>query len=360
MSAVPNTWCRRSGKEMMIVKARWARLGAGLAALVLVAAACGGGADDDGGGEVVTHAATQETSAPATTAAPTTTPATTAAALPTDAKELVTVALQNSATRSVKGDMRMDMGDLATVAVHFESDGNQNFSMLMSFEEMMGAGEAGFGFEIRFVDGVQYLQFAVPEEMSDLVGDAMPQGWFTLDAETAAAMGIVCPSALPGATPDDGLCRLPNDSTDMIENVTSAEIVGPEELDGVPTTRVRFILDYAAALDAYLAEPEGSDSALPFVGDMFPDEVAYDIWIDAEGLTRRMSVDLGSLMENLIGGLDDAETEGHEDEIASLFNITNVVDFYDYDADITIEAPPADEIVGDFGDMMGEGFGAAG
>ena len=33
-----------------------------------------------------------------------------------------------------------------------------------------------------------------------------------------------------------------------------------------------------------------------------------------------------------------------------------MIDYFGYDADITIEAPPADEIVGDFGDLMGLGF----
>ena len=354
----------------MIVKARWARCVAGLAALVLVAAACGGGTDDDEtADEVVTQASVAVTEAPATTAAPVTAPTTTAApataptttaaALPTDAMELLQVAFENSASRSVRGDMQMDMGELATVAMHFESDGAQNFSMFMSFDEMMGGGDIGIGFEIRFVDGVQYLQFVVPEELRALVGDELPEGWFVFDAETAAAMGIVCPSALPGDTPDDGACRLPNDNTNQIEFVTSAENLGSESIDGESMTHIRYTLDVASMSEGYLAEPDGADSSLPFVGDVLPDEFIYDAWIDSAGFTRRISVDLGSFMEGLVAGLDAAETEGHEDEIASMLDITNVINYYDYGADITIEAPPADEIIGDFGDLMGPDIGEA-
>ena len=349
----------------MNVKARWARCAVGLAALALAAAACGGDSDTDETADDVVTAATvagteaPATEAPATTAAATTAAPTTVAELPADAMELLVQAFENSAERSVRGDMQMDMGELATVAMHFEGDGRQNFSMTMSFDEMMGAdGPAGFGFEIRFVDGVQYLQFVVPEELRALVGDELPEGWFTLDAETAAAMGIVCPSALPGETPVDGACRLPNDYTNQIEFVTSAEIIGRELIDGRSTTHVRATLDFAAMTEELVAEPEGADGSVPFLGDMFSGEITYDIWIDQYGLTRRLSVDVGPLMEELMGDLDESETEGMEEELAGLFDISNVMNFYDYDADITIEAPPPDEIIGDFGDLMGAGFGA--
>ncbi|MXX43829.1 MAG: hypothetical protein F4Z53_12350 [Acidimicrobiales bacterium] len=346
------------------MKARKARLAAGVAALALAAAACGGDTGDGDGADVATQATSAPTTAAAapTTAAPTTAapPATTAASeLPTDAMELLQLAFENSAGRSVRGDMQMDMGALATVAMHFESDSSQNFSMFMSFDEMMGGGDIGIGFEVRFVDGVQYLQFVVPEELRALVGDELPEGWFVFDAETGAAMGIVCPSALPGDAPDDGACRLPNDNTNQIEFVTSAEIVGTESIDGESMTHIRYALDIASMTEGYLAEPDGADGSLPLVGDFLPDEFIYDVWIDGDGLTRRISVDLGSFMEDLLADLDPADTEGHEDEIASMLDITNVINYYDYDTDITIEAPPADEIVGDLGDLMGSDFGEA-
>lgn len=356
MSAVPYRRCRRSGKEMMNVKARWARCGAGLAALALVAAACGGGTDnDEAADEVVTQATVAATEAP-----PTITPPTTAAALPTDAMELLRVAFENSATRSVRGEIQMDMGELLSMSAQFESDGNQSFSMVMGFDQVMDAEDlAGFGLEMRAVEGTAYVRFVIPDEMRDLLGDAMPKGWFTLDAASAAEMGIVCPAALPGTTPDDGLCPLPNDHLYLIEHVRSAEIVDQTDIDGVSAVQVRVTLDFAAAFAEHIAEAEGGDDSMPFAGDMFPGEVVYDVWIDGDGLTRRMSLDLGPLMEDLVAGLDEAETEGFEEELAGLFDITNVINYYDYDADITIEAPPADQIIGDFGDIMGPDFGEA-
>ena len=379
---------QRSPRKIWYLKKASAGLVGGV---LLLAAACGTGTgQDDAVGEVADQASVAVTEVPATatvpsttraplTAVPTTTaapptpttvppvstaPPTTAAALPTDATELLRTAFENSATRSVRGEMHMNMSILFSVSAEFWSDGSGNFSMVMSFDQMLDEDATGFGFEMRFVEGAAYVSLAVPEEMRDLADDAMPQGWFTLDAATAAEMGIVCPSPLLGATPNDGLCRLPNDNLYLIEHVQSAEIVGEADISGIATTQVRATLNYAAALEDYVAEPAGGDGSIPFVGDMLPGEITYDIWIDRDGLTRRMSIDIGSLMRDMLDNLDDPEIEDAQEEIDDflellLSDVSNVLNFYDYGADITIEAPPADEIVGEFGDLMGSDFGEA-
>ena len=348
------------------MKARKARLATAAAAVALVAAACSGGGDGDGG-----DAAAQTTSAPATTAAPPTTAAPTTAAppattvavgdLPADAMGLLIAAIENSAALSVRGDMRLDMAEMASVAVQFETDGNRNQSIVMHFAEMTGPDGDGPGIEIRIVGGDQYVRFVVPEEMQGLIGDAMPQGWFTLDSEDAAVMGVVCPSPVPGGTPTGGACQLANDNTIMIDHLTGAEIVGQDDLDGLAVTHVRFSVDATALAAEALAAFGGGDGAvdpMSIGGEFGPDELIFDAWIDGDGLIRRLSLDLGAIMEELMGDSDETESDSFGDAFASLFDITSVIDYYDYGADITIEAPPADEIVGDFGDMMGAGMGA--
>ena len=335
------------------MKARWVRPAAGLAALTLVAAACGGGADHDGGGEVATRATTQETSAPATTAAPTTAPATTtvvAAELPTDPLELLTYAFESSAGRSVRGEMQSDFGGFAAIALSFEVDPDANMAMTMSVDDPVGGGIA---LEILMVDGATYVRFAVPEELRDQALGEAPEGWFTLDATAAAGMGILCPSPLPGEAPRAGACPVPNDNTHLIEFVTDVETFGSEDIDGEPMTHVRYTLDAVALAASQGAASQGTgadgggESAL-FPAEMFGDGLATDIWIDGEGLTRRVSLDLGSMFGDL--------AEGFGADAEDIPEFALVIDFFDYDADITIEAPPADEIVGDFGDLMGFGF----
>lgn len=348
---------------MMIVMARKARLAAAIAAVALVAAACGGDGEADDGADVATQATSAPTTAAAapTTAAPTTTapPATTAASeLPADAMGLLIAAIENSAESSVRGEMRLDMAEMASFAVQFETDGNQNRSFTAQFAEMTGPGGEGPGIEIRYVDGVQYLQFVVPEGMQGLVGDAMPEGWFTLDPEAAAAMGIPCPSPVPGGTPVSGVCQLPNDNTFLIDHLTGAEIVGHDDLDGLAVIHVRFTVDAAALAAEASAMFGGEDGGASFAGDFGPDEFVFDVWIDGEGFIRRISLDLGAAMEELMGDPDETESDDFGDAFASLFDVTNVVNYYDYGADITIDAPPADEIIGDLGDMMGAGMGA--
>lgn len=348
------------------MKARKARLAAAIAALALVVAACGGGGDADDGADVATQATPAPTTAAAvpTTAAPTTAaPPTTAAAseLPTDAMGLLIAAVENSATPSLRGDMRLDMAEMASFEVRFETDGNQNRSFTAQFAEMTGPGGEGPGIEIRYVDGVQFLQFVVPQGMQGLVGDAMPEGWFTLDPEAAAAMGIPCPSPVPSGTPVSGVCQLPNDNTFLIEHLTGAEIVGHDDLDGVAVTHVRFTVDaaaLAAEASAAFGGEDGAGGGIPFAGDFGPDEFVFDVWIDGEGFVRRISLDLGAAMEELMGDPDETESDDFGDAFAGLFDVTNVVNYYDYGADITVDAPPADEIIGDFGDMMGAGMGA--
>ena len=343
------------------MKARKARLAAAVAAVALVAAACSGASDGDGGDAAapVTTAAAPTSAAPTTTAPPATTAV--ASELPTDAMGLLIAAIENSAVPSVRGEMRLSMAEMASVAVQFATDGNQNRSITMHFAEMTGPDGEGPGIEIRFVGDDQYVQFIVPEGMQGLVGDAMPAGWFTLDAETAARVGIVCPSPMPGGTPAGGVCQLPNDNTFMIEHVTGAEIVGQDDLDGLAVSHVRFTVDAAALVAQTIATLGGGDGAgglLPFGDDFGPDEFVFDTWIEGDGLIRRLSVDLGAAMEELRGDSDETESDSFGDAFASLFDVTNVINYYDYGADITIEAPPTDEIVGDFGDLMGAGFGA--
>ena len=335
------------------MKARWVRPAAGLAALTLVAAACGGGADDDGGGEVATQATTQETSAPATTAAPTTAPATTtavAAELPTDPLELLTHAFESSAGRSVRGEMQSDFGGMAAITLSFEVDPDANMAMTMSVDDPAAGGLA---FEILMVDGATYIRFVIPEEMQGLAGAALPEGWFTLDATAAAGMGILCPSPLPGVAPRAGACPAPNENSHLIEFVTDVETIGSEDIDGEPMTVVRYTLDAVALAESQGTAsqgtgPDGGGGSASFPAEMFGDGLATDIWIDGEGLTRRVSLDLGSIFGDL------AEGFGADAEDIPEFAI--VIDFFDYDADITITAPPADEIVGDFGDLMAPGF----
>ncbi len=338
----------------MNVKARWAKIAAVVAAASMTVAACGGTTETSVVEEVDARDAGSDTVAPSTTTAAT--PSTTAVVapdLPTDPLELLTHAFESSAGRSVRGEMQSDFGGIAAIALSFEVDPDANMAMTMSVDDPAAGGVA---FEILMVDGVTYIRFAIPEQMQGLAG-APPEGWFTLESEAAASMGILCPSPLPGIAPRAGACPAPNDNSHLTEFVTDVQTVGSEQIDGEPMTIIRYTLDAVALAESQGAAsqgtgPDGNGGSAQFPAEMFGDGLATDVWIDGDGLTRRISLDLGSMFGDL------AEGFGADAEDIPEFAI--VIDFYDYDADITIEAPPADEIAGDFGDLMGLGFDGGG
>ena len=332
------------------MKVRWAKTVAVLAAASLTVAACGSSIEVEAVDEVVTESSADDTAAAPTTAAAPATTAVVAAELPTDPLELLTYAFESSAGRSVRGEMQSDFGGFAVIALSFEVDPAANMAMTMSVDDPVGG---GIGLDIVMVDGATYVRFAVPEALQGQALGAPPEGWFTLDAEAAAGMGILCPSPLPGEAPRAGGCPAPNDYAHLIEFVTDVETIGSEQVDGEPMTHIRYTLDAAALAASQGAEsqgtgPDGGDGSALFPAEMFGDGLATDVWIDGEGLVRRVSLDLGSMFGNL------AEDFGADAEELPGFAI--MIDFFDYDADITITAPPADEIVGDFSDVMGLGF----
>lgn len=359
----------------MDVKVRTARLAVALAAAALVAASCGGDSGD-GTGE---DAATQATSAQATTAAAPTgaAPATavpsaaTAAAdeLPTDAMELLHASAEASSGRSVRGEVSLALpgpsGGAAPVTALFEADAEGDVAVFVSLDELMPAEldeperapASGAEVEFRFVSGVEYVRFVAPPGLLDEAGAGLPpQGWFTVARSADDASDPLCPSPLVVQSAGEGGCRAPNDFSDLLALAAGAEIVGAEDLEGMATTRVDVLIDLAALAETASAEgavADDDDLAGFLSSGLVPGELIVSFWVDADALTRRIAIDLGSLLGDLLGMF--AEESGETPD--GLPQLGQVISFHDYDADISIEAPPADEIVGDYGDIMGAEFG---
>ena len=139
----------------------------------------------------------------------------------------------------------------------------------------------------------------------------------------------------------------------------SGVIVGQQDVRGVEATRVRFqvtLLDLvgealgmepddgetsdAGAFDDTASDPfaEGLDQIFGFLDAGFEVEV----WIDDESLIRRLSFDLASLFAGIAGPEAAAEMP------SSLVTL----EFYDFDADISVNAPPPETVV-DSGLILG-------
>lgn len=357
------------------MKVRKARFAAALAAAALAAAACGGA----GGGDEADVVA-QATSAPMTAPAPPTSTAPAAAALPattaaasellTDAMELLHASTEAGLGRSVRGVMSLSLpgpdGDASPLTARFEADADGDVAVFINLDEMSeaepGAPEdapaSSIEMEYRFVDGLGYARLVVPPEWRDRAGaDLPPDGWFTLGPETVDAIGLLCPSSIVAQAVVGEECPPPTDLSALFAAAAGAEIVGEEELDGTATTRIDVAVDLAVLAEAASSTgmiDDGDGLSGLLLSGFFPDDLIVSFWVDEDALTRRVSIDLSSMLSGLLG----AFAQGADELADEMPQLGQVVDFYDYDTEITIEAPPADEIIGDFGDLGGPaGFG---
>ena len=108
---------------------------------------------------------------------------------------------------------------------------------------------------------------------------------------------------------------------DALFGARNAVEVGPEEVRGVPATRYRLTVDLARA-DAAL--PEGV--TVPTSPYRALSQIPAEVWLDADGLARRIAVSTGS------GGGDDAP-------------IWSVVELWDFGVAAGITPPGPDELV---------------
>lgn len=124
-----------------------------------------------------------------------------------------------------------------------------------------------------------------------------------------------------------------NDPRDVLEALRGQsgelETVGPEELRGVATTHYRVHLDPADL--AKRAVADNADAASLFdqlSGQSGVTDVPLDIWIDGEGLVRKLSVDVDA---------PDATT-GRSGHVSLAFEL------WDYGEPVEIDVPPASQV----------------
>jgi hypothetical protein len=120
------------------------------------------------------------------------------------------------------------------------------------------------------------------------------------------------------------------------------DVVGTDDVRGVETTHYRATVDLAQAL---AEAPESARAALEQMGGaegLDGAEMVVDIWIDAEGLPRRQSLDMGSMFATL--GMGDASA-------------TVTIEYFDFGEPVDIEVPSPDEVT-PFAEVLGA-FGGA-
>ncbi len=283
-----------------------------------------------------------------------------------DAVSMDADALLASATtvldgRSVRGEASVELAPGFEFSTSFESDADGDLAVLLELPpgmdpEFPGGADA----EMRYVGGAAYVRPpATAETLAELGVD---EAWYMAEPVPGAdpmsevmgsAGGVMCafPQMLD-APPAD--CDLLDETGAFLAAARDPEIVGREDVRGTEATRVRFqvsLMDLAG--DAFgqalgTDDGEGSDGAFfdesssdPFAAGMeeffalLDTGFDVDVWIDDETLIRRLTFDLASMFAGLAG----------EDAGAEMPSSLVTLKFFDFDADISVDAPPPEVIV---------------
>jgi hypothetical protein len=156
-------------------------------------------------------------------------------------------------------------------------------------------------------------------------------GWLSMTANDvgAAADGF----GLGAGTYD------PSKILDSLRGVRGEpEVVGEEEVRGVATTHYRATIDVERAVAQAPEEQRTQvEAALEQLGDPEIPEIPVDIWLDDDGLPRRLSIDLGHAPAGVLG---DAGA------------MTLTMEVFGYGEPVDIEIPSADEVT-PFRDVAG-------
>ena len=360
------------------------RIAGVLVVVALLAAACG-----DDGGETTTPDEPQG-QAPTTTGGPEDSPeadgteasdtvtSTTAAvepdgpdeaapaddgadAAPVDASTLLASATTQLDGRSVRGEATFDLAPGFGLSTSFEYDAEGDLAAMIELPPGVDPEfPAGADAEFRYVGGVIYARPPVPAETLAELG--VDEAWYIAEPLStgdpfgdamASGGGMMCifPQSADALLAE---CDPLGDVGTLLEGARDPEIVGREDVRGTEATRVRFQMSLMDLMGEALGQTSGEEDAGTPEGELF-DESSTDpfaegmeeffamldtgfeveVWIDDDNLIRRLAYDLASMFAGLAG----------PDDVIPSSLIT--VEFYDFDADISVEAPPPETIVDD-------------
>lgn len=227
--------------------------------------------------------------------------------------ELVFTGVYDTANQA--SELSLDLGAVAMAAA--EAEGTDVGPFASMFEEPM---------IVRTVGSSSYVSWGL---LTLLTGG---QGtWLETEVEDTDQITNTF-GAGPTGSPADFLAALEEANADVTE-------IGTEDVRGVSTTHLRAIVDLAE-LDAAISDEERATLERD-LGELNVDAFPIDFWVGDDGLIRRYSMNI------------DQAADGSE----GASNATVVFEFFDYGADISIEAPPADEVISaDELDLEGFGF----
>jgi hypothetical protein len=256
---------------------------------------------------------------------------------------LAQAAVSTSAAGSAHMTMTLTMSVPGHGDVTIEAEGVSDFAtgdsrLTIDQNALFGAlGMSGSGtdddtlVEMRIVDGTAYVHY--PAAMAQFMGG---KSWVSMSGNdelrgTSSGIG-------PFGQAD------PREYLDYLATVSSGvDEVGSERIGDLDTTHYHAVIEFDRALDELpdaRLEELGIDKQtltqqLDAMRDSVGGDLPVDVWIDGDGLLRRLSMDMSF--------------EGQ--------HMSMVMDLDEYGVDVAVEAPPADQVT-DLSSALGD-LGAA-
>jgi hypothetical protein len=209
-------------------------------------------------------------------------------------------------------------------------------------------------FDALFGDGnIQVLQDGTTLyiRMPLLAQQGVRTPWVSITAPSGSAPNLEGLGSL-GALGGLGGLASPGTPADYLDHLKSVDgattTVGPEQVRGVATTRYRSALNMAQLLQSAAATPEERaqlEVVLPALGGV---TLPYDVWIDGDGLPRRISttLDFGAFSLGGAGG-----TGGTTPALVSTYEL------FDYGTPGGIDLPAPSQVTAiDAATLAGLGF----
>jgi hypothetical protein len=121
----------------------------------------------------------------------------------------------------------------------------------------------------------------------------------------------------------------PMQQLDYLKGVQDIEEVGTEDVRGTETTHYKGILDFDALQKEMPDEVGGSIDKIQEMSGI--DQAPVEVWIDGDGLPRRMKFDFEYDMPEEAGPMSNAK-------------MSMTMEFFDYGTDVTVTVPPPAEV----------------
>ncbi|MDE0608091.1 MAG: hypothetical protein OXH78_13170 [Acidimicrobiaceae bacterium] len=312
------------------------RVATATAALLLVATGCGNNT-------VTVNEAPKAAEAPTESTAPENEPTTTE--LPPEdlsPAELLTASIEATTGKAARGQTRLE-GEMVeasgeSLLVNFQVDAEGDIEAMLDAD-----GDPSVPpLTIRIIDGRTYAGFpgAFAQQMfPDFDGGT---AWLTVGPDHVGQFEIACASPLANLGTVSTECDPAADLRSLADAAEEATILGSEELRGTPTTHIRFVVPFANL-------PAGaSEDALGALDGSLEGSLPVDAWIGADMLLRKMTVDLSGIFGGFAGAF------GAEDNPdIDIPGWQAVIEYFDFDDSISIEAPAPESLVGDFAMLQG-------